>query len=264
MLHRFSLNPQVAWKKSTDPVTEVDYLIQAFLVESVQRTFPDCHLNIVAEEDLSFSKHPQMKECISAKIEEARHHHSKVEALPFGHSFKDSYQSEDICLWIDPLDCTWGLVNGMKHLTTILVGVTHKGVPIRGVIGQPYQQAEGKSAYQPAVVFGSCAFNSRCAFELDQQGQWRVLSGEESEEVQGKVSIGWRKLSSRCEDMLEKMQCERVRSSGAGFKALKVIRREVDSLVFVDASTCKWDSCAAEAIVRAMGGYATKPTLKSI
>lgn len=57
-----------------------------------------------------------------------------------------------------------------------------------------------------------------------------------------------------------------MRAGGAGFKCLKVIKNEndVESLLFIDAKTSKWDSCAGEAIIRAMGGYSIKPSLSDI
>jgi 3'-phosphoadenosine 5'-phosphosulfate (PAPS) 3'-phosphatase len=46
-----------------------------------------------------------------------------------------------------------------------------------------------------------------------------------------------------------------VRAGGAGYKCLKLINKEVGSLMFIDAKTSKWDTCAGEAIIRAMGGF---------
>lgn len=65
---------------------------------------------------------------------------------------------------------------------------------------------------------------------------------------------------------MNELNLESVRAGGAGFKCLKVIKNEneVDSVLFVDAKTSKWDSCAGEAIIKAMGGYSIKPCLTDI
>lgn len=63
---------------------------------------------------------------------------------------------------------------------------------------------------------------------------------------------------------MKRLNMEGVRAGGAGYKALKVIKGEVGSLIFIDAKTSKWDSCAGEAIVRAMGGFSIKPSLTEI
>ena len=36
-----------------------------------------------------------------------------------------------------------------------------------------------------------------------------------------------------------------------------VLKGEADALVYVKTGNCRWDSCAGEAIVRAMGGIFT-------
>ena len=65
--------------------------------------------------------------------------------------------SDDLCVWIDPLDCTRGFVNNLKYECTILVGVTFKGEPILGIIGQPYKKTKGMPNYkfEPTINIGS-------------------------------------------------------------------------------------------------------------
>lgn len=55
-----------------------------------------------------------------------------------------------------------------------------------------------------------------------------------------------------------------VRAGGAGYKCLKVINKEVGSLMFIDAKTSKWDTCAGEAIIRSMGGFTATQNLEQI
>lgn len=57
------------------------------------------------------------------------------------------------------------------------------------------------------------------------------------------------------------MHFEVVIAGGAGYKCLKVIKKEVGSLIFIDAKTSKWDTCAGEAIIRSMGGFSINPNL---
>ena len=60
--------------------------------------------------------------------------------FPFTEDLKEecSFQIKDLCVFIDPLDCTRGFINNKKWECTILIGVTYKKRPILGVIAQPY------------------------------------------------------------------------------------------------------------------------------
>jgi 3'(2'), 5'-bisphosphate nucleotidase len=55
-----------------------------------------------------------------------------------------------------------------------------------------------------------------------------------------------------------------MRYGGAGYKCLKVIEGEVDSVLLMNLKTSKWDTCAGEAIILAMGGQAISPALEAI
>ena len=58
------------------------------------------------------------------------------------------------------------------------------------------------------------------------------------------VAVGYRKMSTRQENVVKYLGLSVMRAGGAGYKCLKVINREVGSLIFIDAKTSKWDTCA--------------------
>lgn len=64
--------------------------------------------------------------------------------------------------------------------------------------------------------------------------------------------------------MVKELGLKVVRAGGAGYKCLKVINKEVGSLMFIDAKTSKWDTCAGEAIIRSMGGFTATQNLEQI
>ena len=43
---------------------------------------------------------------------------------------------------------------------------------------------------------------------------------------------------------MEELQLESVRCGGAGYKCLKVIKGEVDTVFLMNLKTSKWDTCA--------------------
>lgn len=92
--------------------------------------------------------------------------------------FKQRYDVKDLCVWIDPLDCTQGFINERKHEVTILVGVSYKGKPICGIIGHPYKPSKKSSTYSPSVYYGSSEIGIGSAFEYSlTDSVWTVRPG---------------------------------------------------------------------------------------
>ena len=54
----------------------------------------------------------------------------------------------DVTVWVDPLDGTREFVEGPEFWSgvTVLIGVAVKGVPVAGVIHQPFVGTDGKPA----------------------------------------------------------------------------------------------------------------------
>lgn len=71
-------------------------------------------------------------------------------------------------------------------------------------------------------------------------------------------------MSARHEGVVKNLGLSVVRAGGAGYKCLKLINREVGSIIFIDAKTSKWDTCAGEAIIKAMGGYTSSQNSEQI
>lgn len=63
---------------------------------------------------------------------------------------------------------------------------------------------------------------------------------------------------------MEKVKMQKHEIGGAGSKFVKLIKKEVGTLMFIDSRTSKWDSCAGEAIIKAMGGFSIKPNMEEI
>jgi 3'-phosphoadenosine 5'-phosphosulfate (PAPS) 3'-phosphatase len=180
--------------------------------------------------------------------------------LPKCVEFKQRYEVNDMCVWIDPLDCTQGFINERKHEVTILVGLSYKGRPICGIIGHPYKPSNKGSVYSPSVYYGSSELDIGYAFEYNLfECCWNTrpgVKGYENEDALHKmVTVGYRKMTPKQKGVINNLGLNVVPAGGAGYKCLKLINREVGSLIFLDAKTSKWDTCAGEAIIRAMGGY---------
>lgn len=86
---------------------------------------------------------------------------------------------------------------------------------------------------------GQLTGNTRSEEESSHQFS-AVISTSEKETIKAA-------LSRVCGDRI-------FRAAGAGYKSLCVVQGLVDVYIFSEDTTFKWDSCAAHAILRAMGG----------
>ena len=69
-------------------------------------------MKIIGEEDLSFTNIPEFEFIINDKIQELKNiDNIKNNDLPPSFVFEQQYEAKELCLWIDPLDCTSGFTN---------------------------------------------------------------------------------------------------------------------------------------------------------
>ncbi|XP_061390670.1 inositol polyphosphate 1-phosphatase-like [Musca vetustissima] len=163
-------------------------------------------------------------------------------------------------VWIDPIDATAEYISGDTMFTnfpgitstgldcvTVLIGVydTTTGVPVIGVICQPFRNKLQENVYTSAMFWGIALPNLQVhcnALTNSSSDRGRLLgifsSSERAELLQQMLELGY----------------EFAFSAGAGHKALKVITNEVDAYVLSKGSTFKWDTCAPQAILRSLNG----------
>jgi len=138
-----------------------------------------------------------------------------------------------------------GITSTGLDCVTVLIGVYERdtGVPVIGVVAQPFGEKLEENVYSSSMFWGVClptlqAHN--CDFEArDENRRLGIFSSsEQSDILQRFLDLGY----------------EFAFSAGAGHKALKVITHEVDVYLLSKGSTFKWDTCAPQAILRALGG----------
>jgi 3'-phosphoadenosine 5'-phosphosulfate (PAPS) 3'-phosphatase len=112
-----------------DPMTQADLASQKLIISGLWSVYPS--LNIVGEEetpDLQPASTPPQLDLIDQ---------SKV--LPE----LQQVAVEDVCVYIDPLDATKEYTLGRTWCVMTLIGITVKGVPVAGVMHQPFEGEEG-------------------------------------------------------------------------------------------------------------------------
>uniref|UniRef100_A0A0G4IAH1 3'(2'),5'-bisphosphate nucleotidase 1 n=1 Tax=Chromera velia CCMP2878 TaxID=1169474 RepID=A0A0G4IAH1_9ALVE len=212
-----------------------------------------------------------------------------VEALPYG-----KVHPRRLSCWVDPLDGTAEFVRGDLQSVTTLIGVALDGVPVAGVIAKPFGDAalqaegEGEGASVLWALAGAGAFlwsgdphSPHRRLHVSDPGTHRpsledggpreaateprhvCCSGLAFEErhappvsVPLACAVTTRSRSTTAlERALDKLSATRiVRAGGAGNKFWDVAVGAADVYVFPRGGTKRWDACAGEAILRAVGG----------
>lgn len=143
------------------------------------------------------------------------------------------------------------MISGLIEHVTVLIGISHCGKPIAGVIHQPFYKPPENSRIIGRTIWGVQGIG---AF------------GYKPTTHEGLVIVTTRSHSSQVNlDTITAMNPSKItRVGGSGYKALLVLLGEADAYVYASKGTKRWDTCAPEAILRAAGGNFTDVFGKSI
>jgi len=221
--------------------TEADRAVQRLIITTLRAKFPD--VNIIGEEDGDDGSDGAEK----CKVYEAQDGEVLGKTMPADLA---SAKANDVTIWIDPLDGTMEFIDRLLHHVTILIGVAVGDKAVAGVINQPFFGFDDESKKPDQwgrSIWGVVGLGSFGPFEQ------KPLSKDK------KIICTTRSHSSAAVNAcIEAMQPDEVlRQGGAGNKVLRVIEGDAHAYVFASPGTKKWDTCAPEAILVAMGGRLT-------
>ena len=246
-----------------DPQTVADRRAQHLIIESLRKGFPG--LNIVGEEegllltpsDPDLSRPPQRT-------------HPSVDATAFPADLKAA-PTEDVCVWVDPLDATREFTRGQYECVTTLIGITFRAEPLAGIISEPFYSAKGRQAEQEGrgdddgvrghvtwgcVGVGAFGVQPLTAEEVEVRatsgpGLWLAATAVDREKPSLTNAISCLAPAGQ------------YRAGGSGNKLLRVIEGKCDVYLQPGPGTYRWDICAGAAILAAMGGGVTDRNGKS-
>lgn len=161
---------------------------------------------------------------------------------------------EELCLWIDPIDNTKAFVKGKMEGVTVLVGMTRNGKPFLGAITSPFSAEEGKTVFKPYLNLGYVPKGK--AFQTWDGKSWQKLERPKPNNPMI-ISTSRRETHNLVLEIGSKLKATVDRRGGCGRKANLVIDGTVDAMIYLRSGNCKWDSCAGDAIIQAMGGNFT-------
>ncbi|KAG3274884.1 inositol polyphosphate-1-phosphatase, transcript variant X1 [Ictidomys tridecemlineatus] len=286
-------------KFTVDFKTLADVLVQEVIKQNMENKFPGLEKNIFGEESNEFTN--DLGEKIIIKLcsteEETAQLLSKVlngnksasEALAkvvhqdvtFADAALDSIViniPQDLMgIWVDPIDSTYQYIKGSADIqsnqgifpsglqcVTILIGVydIHTGVPLMGVINQPFVSQDLNTLRWKGQCYWGLSYMGTNIHSLERAISKRNGSENRTENSnpESESSSAFSAVISTSEKETIKAALARVcgerifPAAGAGYKSLCVVQGLVDIYIFSEDTTFKWDSCAAHAILRAMGG----------
>jgi len=224
--------------------TEADTKIEQLLRGNIEKHFPD--ITVIGEEG----------EVGKIELEEDWIDYDKA-LTSFTQEFIDCKNNEsmdlskvpadidpkDLVIWLDPLDGTAEFIDGLLSHVTTLIGIAHKGKPIAGIINQPFFKNENGSMGRSIWgIVGVGAFG----FRRQEQKPGRILTTSRSHITP---------MVQECLDAIS--PTEILKMGGAGNKVLQLIENNAHAYLFASRYTKKWDTCAPEAVLLALGGKLT-------
>ncbi|KAM3929874.1 3'(2'),5'-bisphosphate nucleotidase 1 [Leptodactylus fuscus] len=221
---------------ANDLQTAADRLAQQSICASLARKFPK--LTIIGEEDLP------SEEISEDLIEKGQSEEILKVEFPSQYS---NIKEEELVVWVDPLDGTKEYTEGLLDHVTVLIGIAYEGKAIAGVINQPfYNYQAGDNAVLGRTIWGVLGIGS-FGFEL-----------KEVPEGQHIVTTTRSHSSKLVNDCIAAIYPDKVvRVGGAGNKIIQLIEGQASAYVFASPGCKKWDTCAPEAILHAVGGKLT-------
>nr|XP_046228516.1 3'(2'),5'-bisphosphate nucleotidase 1 isoform X1 [Scatophagus argus]XP_046228517.1 3'(2'),5'-bisphosphate nucleotidase 1 isoform X1 [Scatophagus argus] len=249
---------------ANDLQTLADRLAQQSICASLSKRFPK--ITIIGEEELP-------AEDISEDLIENGHSEEILrETCPPEYS---GLKEEELVVWVDPLDGTKEYTEASRCLrhpaeaqmshkgsdtsqplstalwlldnVTVLIGIAHRGKAIAGVINQPFYNYQlGEGAALGRTMWGMPGLGA-FGFQLQEvPGDRRIITTTRSHS---------NKVVTDCVDAMEPHEVIRV--GGAGNKIIQLVEGRASAYVFASPGCKKWDTCAPEAILNAVGGKLT-------
>ncbi|XP_076612639.1 3'(2'),5'-bisphosphate nucleotidase 1 isoform X2 [Chaetodon auriga] len=221
---------------ANDLQTLADRLAQQSICASLSRRFPK--ITIIGEEELP-------AEDLSEDLIENGHSEDILQkTCPAEYS---GLKEEEIVVWVDPLDGTKEYTEGLLDNVTVLIGIACGGKAIAGVINQPFYNYQlGPGAELGRTMWGMPGLGA-FGFQLQEvPGDRRIITTTRSHS---------NKVVTDCVDAMEPHDVLRV--GGAGNKIIHLVEGRASAYVFASPGCKKWDTCAPEAILHAVGGKLT-------
>ncbi|XP_019845333.2 putative inositol monophosphatase 3 isoform X1 [Bactrocera dorsalis] len=212
---------------ANDPFTDADGRSHCVMKEGLHRIFP--RVKIYSEEDKESCSNVNTFDLDPTVLHETAN-------LP-----NELVDIKDVTVWIDPLDATQEFTEKLYQYVTTMVCVAVKGKPIIGVIHSPFI---GQTAW--AWVDHSMSEYLASIHPVNPDSSKPLITVSRSHA--GSVKDLTRNVFGEESEILT--------AAGAGYKVLQVISNNATAYLH-STKIKKWDICAGDAILNALGGAMT-------
>nr|XP_018910112.1 PREDICTED: 3'(2'),5'-bisphosphate nucleotidase 1 [Bemisia tabaci] len=222
-------------KGVNDLQTEADRSAQNFIISTLTKQFPG--VTIIGEEE------PSCYEALDNVTADSDTSVLQATCPPD----LVAVSEKDVVIWVDPLDGTSEYTKGLLDHVTVLIGIAVGQRAIAGVIHQPFHNFklcdENKIG---RTIWGLQGYGVAGFKPIPPPSNKRIITTTRSHftpEIQ-------ETLDAMCPDEL-------LRVGGAGHKVILLMEGKAHAYVFASPGCKRWDTCAPEAVLRAMGGELT-------
>lgn len=158
--------------------------------------------------------------------------------------------ADTITIYVDPLDSTNSYTQGYLIDVTVLIGIAINDKAVAGVIHQPFYNFKANES-NPNEQLG------RTMWGVVGLGAFGItkMDPPRTEHIVVTTRSHRGPINDKAVESLHPTQVLRV--GGSGHKVINLIEGEAHVYVYASGGTKKWDTCAPDAILQAVGGKST-------
>ncbi|XP_065364530.1 putative inositol monophosphatase 3 [Calliphora vicina] len=212
---------------ANDPFTDADGRSHCVMKQGLHRIFP--RVTIFSEEDKESCAEANTFDLDPTVLHETAE-------IP-----DELVNIKDVTVWIDPLDATQEFTEQLYEYVTTMVCVAVSGKPVIGVIHSPFI---GQTAW---------------AWVDHSMSEYLSSIHPEATNVDHPIITVSRSHAGDVKDLTRSVFGENsniLTAAGAGYKVLQVVANNATAYLH-STKIKKWDICAGDAILRALGGTMT-------
>jgi 3'(2'), 5'-bisphosphate nucleotidase len=231
----------IVTKGKMDFQTEADRAAQRCIMASLYKNFPKVSIYGEEEED---PNNPIPPDWLELSYDEKVLSPEMMAKLPAN---LKAVKDEECVVWVDPVDGTAEYTQGLLDHVTVLIGIAVNGVATAGVIYQPYYNYQaGPDAPLGRAIWGIVGLGGFGFSAVKAPAEQNIITTTRSHTT---------KVVTDAIEACEPTEVMKV--GGAGHKVLLLIEGKAHAYVFASPGCKKWDTCAPEAVLQAVGGKLT-------